>query len=238
MAFLKTFLIPMLVLLALSFQVRGHALITPALSVKGKGVINDVQRPSGNNPCGNVDIAKNLDSSTPANTAADGSFTLTVTSFNGGNDGSRQVSMKVDADGSGKNFVNAKVTKNGDNNPADASSQQVTASLPPGTKCTGGKTKDLCLASVVTTVGFGNCVVIKQGRGGGNEEAKKNATPRAIAVDDFTGSKDTVEIQLNSRDPEADGGLGCNENQQKRAVVGTRAPRYIRRQAGLSSSIQ
>jgi hypothetical protein len=68
---------------ALSLQVQGHALITPALGVKGNGVRNDVQRPSGNSPCGNVDIAKNLDTTTPAIAGADGSFTLTVTNFNG-----------------------------------------------------------------------------------------------------------------------------------------------------------
>lgn len=233
MAFSNTFFAFILVLLALSFQVQGHALITPALGVKGKGVINDVQRPSDNKPCGNVDIGKNLDSSTTANAAADGSFTFTVTSFNGGKDGSRQVSMKVNADGSGKKFVNAKVTKNGNDNPPDASSEQVTASLPPGMKCTGGKNKDLCLASMVTSAGFGNCVVIKQGGG----DAKKKAA-RDTTVDDSLGSMDANEHVLNSRDPEANGGHGCNEKQEKRAVVGTRAPRYIRRHAGLSSSSQ
>lgn len=213
---------------ALSLQVQGHALITPALGVKGKGVRNDVQRPSGDKPCGNIDFAKNLDTSTPVVAGADGSFALTVTNFNGGKDGSRQVAIKVNGAADGKNFANANVSKNGQNNPANTGSEQVTASLPPGTKCTGGKNKDLCLATVSTTAGFGNCVVIQQGGNGGANAPAKAARDESEtrATDDNSSSGDTgADVSPRS---------GCKEEQEKRAVVGTRAPRYIRRAAGQS----
>jgi hypothetical protein len=41
-------------------------------------------------------------------------------------------------------------------------SQSVTVQLPMDTKCTGGVGKNLCVASFITTAGFGNCVVVKQ----------------------------------------------------------------------------
>jgi len=198
-------LLPFALVAALSIQVQGHALITPALGVKGKGVRDDVQRPSNNQPCGNVNIAKNIDSSTPAVAGADGSFTLTVTNFNGGKDGSREVGIKVDGDASGKKFVNAKVTKNGQGNPSNVGSEQITATLPAGTKCTGGKNKNLCLASVTTTAGFGNCVVIQQG---GNGKA----------------GRDVLESTVEARSDE-----GGDETESQLLVVGTRAPRYVRR---------
>jgi hypothetical protein len=62
-----------------------------------------------------------------------------------GADGSRSVSVLVDPTGTGKNFVAAKVTKNGDPAPKTNGSDKVTLSLPAGTKCTGGKTGNLCL---------------------------------------------------------------------------------------------
>jgi hypothetical protein len=51
----------------------------------------------------------------------------------------------VDPTGSGKNFVKATVTKNGDANPKGTGTDQVKLSLPAGTKCTGGKAGNLCL---------------------------------------------------------------------------------------------
>jgi hypothetical protein len=41
-------------------------------------------------------------------------------------------------------------------------SQNLTVQLPIDTKCTGGANKNLCVASFITTAGFGNCVVVKQ----------------------------------------------------------------------------
>ncbi|KAJ7857067.1 hypothetical protein B0H14DRAFT_2751746 [Mycena olivaceomarginata] len=71
---------------------------------------------------------------------------LNVTNFNrAGSDGSRSVSVLVDPTGTGKNFVAAKATKNGDPAPKTNGSGKVALSLPAGTKCTGGKTGNLCL---------------------------------------------------------------------------------------------
>jgi hypothetical protein len=46
--------------------------------------------------------------------------------------------------------------------PANDDIQQFTIQLPAGTKCTGGTNQNLCLASITTTSGLGNCVVVSQ----------------------------------------------------------------------------
>lgn len=69
--------------LALSLQVHAHAAVAPVLGVNGNPVRGDVERPSNANPCGETNIAANIDSSTPIVAAADGTFTATVTNFNG-----------------------------------------------------------------------------------------------------------------------------------------------------------
>ncbi|KAH4006936.1 hypothetical protein HBH98_148510 [Parastagonospora nodorum] len=147
-------------------EVWAHAAINPALGVKGTAVRNDVQRPSANKPCGNTALTA-IDSSTAVKADASGSFTVNVENFNGGKDGSRSVTMQVDAAGTGAKFANGQVTVNGDAAPATTGTQKVTASLPAGTKCSGGASRDLCLASFKTAGGFGNCVVVQQGAGGG-----------------------------------------------------------------------
>jgi hypothetical protein len=68
--------------LTLSLQVNAHAAISPMLGVAGKPARSDVQRPSKASECGNVDIAKTIDSSTAVQAAADGTFSATVTNFN------------------------------------------------------------------------------------------------------------------------------------------------------------
>jgi len=152
--------------LALASSVNAHAGVTPALGVKGTLTRNDVQRPSTANPCGNVNIAQTLDSSTAIPASANGTFSIDAINFNGGGDGSRSIkTVQVDASGTGKNFVPAKMIVNGDAAPKDDSTQQLTVQLPDGTKCTGGGNKDLCLASFTTTAGFGNCAVVSQGTG-------------------------------------------------------------------------
>ena len=111
-----------------------------------------------------------------------------------GQDGSRQVTAKVDDAATGKTFVAAQVTKNGDlvNNsfhswfygtnyiyykaPTDVGSQQLTIQLPANTKCTGGSGKDSCLVSFTTAGGFGNCVVVQQ------KAAANNAAPATAAA--------------------------------------------------------
>jgi len=173
--------------LALALQVSAHAAIAPALGVSGTGtpVRNDAKRPSANSPCGaGVNIANTIDTSTAAAANAAGSFKATAISFNGGGDGSRKVTAKVDATGKGTKFVAMTVTTNGDAAPPNAGSQAIVAELPAGTKCTGGKTGNKCLVQFVTTAGFGNCVVVSQGgaaaaAAGGVKKPKRAAGSRA-----------------------------------------------------------
>lgn len=80
--FTKSF-VALTTLLALTTQVHAHAGVSPALSVSGDLTRNDVQRPSSSSPCGNVNIAKSLDSSTTVKAETNGSFAATVTNFNG-----------------------------------------------------------------------------------------------------------------------------------------------------------
>lgn len=150
--------------LALALQVTAHAAVSPALGVSGTPVRNDVKRPSANSPCGaGVNIANTIDTSTAVAANAAGSFDAVAISFNGGGDGSRKVTAKVDATGKGTKFVAMDVTTNGDAAPKSAGSQPIVASLPAGTKCTGGKTGNKCLVQFVTSAGFGNCAVVSQG---------------------------------------------------------------------------
>ncbi|KIM47124.1 hypothetical protein M413DRAFT_440651 [Hebeloma cylindrosporum] len=150
--------------LALALQVTAHAAISPALGVAGTPVRNNVKRPNAKSPCGaGVNIANTIDTSTAVAANAAGSFKATAINFNGGRDGSRKVTAKVDATGKGTTFVAMTVTTNGDAAPANTGSQPIVASLPAGTKCTGGKTGNKCLVQFVTTAGFGNCMVVSQG---------------------------------------------------------------------------
>jgi len=150
--------------LALSLQVNAHAAIAPALGVAGAPVRNDVQRPSAAAGCGKVNAASTIDTSTPVVADATGKFTVTVTNFNAGADGSRQVSATVDPTGAGKTFSGTvAISANGVAAPASTGSDQVTATLPAGTVCSGGASGKLCLVSFKTSAGFGNCVVVQQG---------------------------------------------------------------------------
>ncbi|KAJ7798204.1 hypothetical protein B0H14DRAFT_42979 [Mycena olivaceomarginata] len=150
-------------LLALAAQTSAHAIPSPALGVKGAPARSDVQRPSTAKPCGNIDPATTLDTSTATPVAADGSVTLDVTNFNAGADGSTSVAVSVDATGKGTSFVAGTVTTNGNPAPKAVETDKVTFTLPAGTKCTGGAAGNLCLVSVKTTAGFGACTVVSQG---------------------------------------------------------------------------
>ena len=169
-------------ILALSTNVWAHAAINQALGVKSTAAQSDVQRPSSNKPCGNAALAS-IDSSTAVKADNTGSFTVDVQNFNAqvlfsppdrsmltclfsGKDVSRQVSMQVDAAGTGANFVAGKVTTNGQAAPATTGTEKITAALPAGTKCTGGASGNLCLASFKTAGSFGNYVVVPQSAGG------------------------------------------------------------------------
>jgi len=190
-------------------SVNAHAIVNEALGVTGNATRNDVQRPSAANPCGNVNIAQSLDTSTPVPANANGSFSPTITDFNGGADGSREIkTVQVDASGTGKNFVAANMVVNGDPNPSTVGTQSLTVQLPPNTKCAGGTSKNLCLASFTTTAGFGNCVVVSQGAQGSqdaNNEAVPSATPSGVAKG---------RPQANASNKKTDAKSSGNDNQK------------------------
>ncbi|KAJ6530274.1 hypothetical protein B0H19DRAFT_481870 [Mycena capillaripes] len=75
--------------------------------------------------------------------------------------------------------------------PAKVETDQVTFSLPAGTKCTGGKAKNLCLVSVKTTAGFGACTVVSQGKAAAAPPAKA-APAKANNAAANTGSTPTI----------------------------------------------
>jgi hypothetical protein len=149
---------------ALCLQVTAHALISPGLGFPANPTRSNVQRPSSKNPCGNIDIASQISTSTPVIADANGEFQANVTSFNGGKDGSREVTAKVDPTGQGKNFQTIQVITNGNGDPASAGTEKITAKLPEGIQCENND----CLVQVETTAGFGNCIVVKQQGGDGN----------------------------------------------------------------------
>ncbi|KAJ7483521.1 hypothetical protein FB451DRAFT_1338199 [Mycena latifolia] len=188
--------------LALALQVHAHAMPSPALGVSGLPARSDVQRPSTNAPCGSVNIASSIDKSTAVPAEADGSVMLNITNYNAGADGSRSVSVLVDPTGTGKKFVAASVTKNGDAAPKDTGTEQVKLTLPAGTKCTGGKAGNLCLLSVKSTAGFGGCTVVSQLSASSASESASAPTASASAKP-------------------------CKKS--KRRAAGTRAPRALRR---------
>ncbi|KAI0355932.1 hypothetical protein OH77DRAFT_274517 [Trametes cingulata] len=149
------------VVLGLTLQAAAHAGITPALGVNTTFVRANVQRPTAAAPCGTINIAQNFDSSTPIIANPDGTFDATITNFNGGVDGSRQVTAKVDPTGTGVSFTPATVLVNGDLAPTTVGSQPLVVQLPEGITCSGGAAADKCLVSFVTAGGFGNCVVVE-----------------------------------------------------------------------------
>jgi hypothetical protein len=194
----------------LSSTANGHAMVTPAMGVSGKASRGNVQRPSTAKPCGNVNIA--IDSAQTVAANAQGVFTVTAQNFNGGKDGSRQFTMQVDAAGTGKNFVAGQVTKNGDLAPKDVGTQQLTASLPAGTKCTGGQSKNRCLVSFKNASGFGNCVVVSQGAQGAQKRDEvadtaatdASATPTSATATDASAQKvDAAAAAASSAAPAA-----------------------------------
>jgi len=177
--FSKVFAVAALVL-TFTAQAHAHAAVSPALGVNGAPKRNNAQRIRGA-PCGNTNVAATIDSSASVNAAADGSFSVTAINFNGGRDGSRQFTMSVDANGSGK-FVAGKVTKNGVLAPTSNASEQITAVLPAGTKCTAGAGKNACIVSFKSAGNFGNCVVVKQGGAARRDDAIAVGTRAARAA--------------------------------------------------------
>jgi len=181
--------------LALALQVTAHAAIAPALGVSGTPVRNNVKRPNGNSPCGaGVNVANTIDTSTAVAANAAGSFKATAINFNGGGDGSRKVTAKVDATGKGTKFVAMTVTTNGDAAPGNTGSQPIVASLPAGTKCTGGKTGNKCLVQFVTTAGFGNCMVVSQGAAAKREMVAGSRAARSLLAELEARGEEAVSV--------------------------------------------
>ncbi|KAI0759955.1 hypothetical protein BD413DRAFT_487163 [Trametes elegans] len=152
------------VFLGLSLQVSAHAGITPALGVSGTFIRANVQRPSAATPCGTVNIAANINNSTAIPLNPDGTFDATITDFNAGLDGSREIAtVSVDPTATGNSFTTGPtVLTNGDRVPTAVGSQPLVVQLPSGLACTGGTAGDLCLVSFITAGNFGNCVVVQQ----------------------------------------------------------------------------
>lgn len=199
----STHLFSAFVLLALLPASYAHAIASPPLGVKGTPTRSDVKRPSANQPCGaGVNIASSLDTSTAVAADANGNVKVTVTSFNGGPDGSTKVAAKVDPSGTGNNFVEMTVSVNGNPAPNNAGSQNVVAQLPAGTRCTGGSKKNKCLVQFVTTSGFGNCVAVSQG----SNAVKNSSTSSVRAASPKAGSDRPVQKK--------DGKKGAGEKKQ------------------------
>ena len=71
------------IVLGLTLQVSGHAIINPAVNVAGTARRADAKRVSTANPCGrNVNVATALSTATNAITMNGNTFTTTVTNFN------------------------------------------------------------------------------------------------------------------------------------------------------------
>jgi len=182
---------PFVVVLSVSSQVLGHALIEPAIGVTGAGARADVQRPSAASPCGTVDVATALKTST-AVAANNGAFTVNVQNFNAGKDGSTEItSSSVDTTATGKSFAGqVTITTNGVEAPTTVGTVQVSGTLPAGTTCTGGDGSQ-CLVSFTTAGGFGNCVLVSQGGAAAGAAANTTvaATTAAAAAPAATPAK-------------------------------------------------
>ncbi|KAI0289379.1 hypothetical protein BC826DRAFT_1032368 [Russula brevipes] len=178
--FPKSFIAPIFVL-ALTYSANAHAAINPFAGLGGTATRQDVSRVSDGKPCGNINIAQAIDSSTTIPVNPDGSFSPTITNFNGGSDGSRSIkTVQVDVSGQGTNFVAAKMLVNGDPSPQNDSTESITAQLPPNTKCAGGSEGNRCLVAFATTAGFGNCVIVKQDAGNANPASSPSQSPSAV----------------------------------------------------------
>ncbi|KAG7095952.1 hypothetical protein E1B28_006636 [Marasmius oreades] len=173
--------------LALMVEVKGHAVVSPAMGVAGAPIRADSQR-TGRKPCGKVDIAQNLDSSQTITPNADGSITMTINNFNPLLDGSRKIQKaSIDADGTGNFATPVTITKNGELAPKTRTgSEQITVQMPAGMKCTGGTAGNLCVMSFTTASGFGNCVVVAQDPNAG--AAGTGATGAAGTATGATGT--------------------------------------------------
>jgi len=241
--------------LALAAQTSAHAMPSIALGVSGAPTRSDVQRPSTAKPCGTIDPATTLDTSTAIPVAADGSVTMNVQNFNAGADGSTSVSVQIDQTGTGNSFVAGTVTTNGNAAPKAVETDKVVFTLPAGTTCTGGTAGNLCLVSVKTTAGFGACTVVSQGAAVAGGAAAANGTTVATAATNGTAVAATSAAVAATTTTAATTGTGKGKKAGKKGAkaaaakakaaaaaqaavakvpgnkkVGTRAPRALRRE--------
>jgi len=153
--------------LILALQVRGHAIITPALG--GGTTRDDVQRPTRAAPCGkNVNIAA-LMATSEAVPVTGGNIAATITNFNLGLDGSRFVTAQIDPTGTGENFQDATVTTNGDKfSTTIGTSQPLAVQVPAGMTASGGASGNMMLVSFKNVFGFGNCIAVTMGAATGS----------------------------------------------------------------------
>jgi len=206
--FAKSFSAAVVLVLSLSLQACGHALIKPAIGVTGAGARSDVQQPSTATPCGsNVNVANALKTSTAVKASGD-AFTVSIENFNGGQDGSQEItSALVDTTATGTSFKGtATITKNGVLAPATTSTVQIQGTLPSGTKCTGGPDGASCLVSFKTAGGFGNCVLISQGSGSGSgsgagsdtSSVASSSTTKTTSTSTSTTSTKTISTSTST----------------------------------------
>lgn len=128
--------------------------------------------------------------------------------------------------------------------PTDVGSQQLTVSLPAGTKCTGGTSGDLCLASFTTAGGFGNCVVVQQGgaasgaaAAGGAAAAPASAASTAQAAgasaSAAAGGKKKHHKGANAA---AAGGAAAGQGQAKAQLAKAQQAKAAAQQANVQSA--
>ncbi|KAI1784549.1 hypothetical protein LXA43DRAFT_1066673 [Ganoderma leucocontextum] len=183
MYFFKSFIAAAIVFLSVSLEASAHAAISPVLGVSGTPVRSDVQRPTNARPCGRTNVADTFETSDTITMDADNTFNATITNFNKGVDGSREiVSALVDVTGTGEQFdQTATVQENGTRNPKDLGSEQLTIALPQA--CSGGQDENKCLVSLKTAGGFGNCVVVQNAAANvttSTSAVRRHAAPRRL----------------------------------------------------------
>jgi len=199
--FAKSLSAAVVLVLSLSLQACGHTLIEPAIGVTGAGARSDVQQPSTATPCGaSVNVANALKSSTAVKASGD-AFTVSAQNFNGGQDGSQEItSALVDTTATGTSFKGtATITKNGVLAPATTSTVQIQGTLPSGTKCTGGPDGASCLVSFKTAGGFGNCVLISQGSGSSSGSGAGSDTSSSVATSSATKTTSTSTLTTSTK---------------------------------------
>jgi len=190
--------------LAVFQSVVGDVITVPALGIANGGVDvteDDVQPFTGfNTPCGTIDVAKNIDTSTAVPINADNTINVIGHSFAAGADGSTAVTATVDTTGTGNSFLAPlQIQQNGNAIQAIAgSTQPIVAVMPDNTTCTGGAAKDLCLVQFMTAGGFSNCVVAQQGAANSTAGSASASNSTASASDSSASASNSTASASNS----------------------------------------